>query len=67
MSSTLIKLKINVLDFTDCLCLLDGCFNALSTLIIYVSEILDPVIDIGLPVSITSMILFRKKNTKLNK
>ena len=38
-SSTLTELKINVKTFDDCLYLLDGRLNCLSTLIIYVKEI----------------------------
>ncbi|CAF3215420.1 unnamed protein product, partial [Rotaria sp. Silwood2] len=38
-SSTLTELKINVETFDDCLYLLDGCFNCLSTLIINIEII----------------------------
>jgi hypothetical protein len=38
MSSTIIKLKIKIEGFFDCSYLLDGRFNSLSTLIIYVSD-----------------------------
>jgi hypothetical protein len=62
MSSTLTKLKINVQNFADCLFLLDGRLDYLSTLIINVSDIFDPIIDIGTTVSIFSlMITFREK------
>jgi len=60
MSSSLIKLKINVSCYADCLYLLDGRFDSLSTLIINVSDIFEPAINIRLSVSITSMIMFRK-------
>ncbi len=66
MSSTLIKLKINVTTFIDCLYLLDGRLDSLSTLIINVGQIFDPILDIGSKVSIISMIMSWKKN-KLNK
>ena len=39
VSSTLTKLKINVKTFDDCLYLLDGRFNCLSTLIIDIQKI----------------------------
>ncbi|CAF1346940.1 unnamed protein product, partial [Rotaria sordida] len=39
ISSSLTKLKINVKTFDDCLYLLDGRFDCLSTLIIYVTKI----------------------------
>ncbi|CAF3388858.1 unnamed protein product [Rotaria sp. Silwood2] len=42
MSSTLIKLKIHVLSLDDCLYLLDGRLDSLSTLIINVEHIFDP-------------------------
>jgi hypothetical protein len=38
-SSTLTALKIDVKNFDDCLYLLDGRLNCLSTLIIFVEEI----------------------------
>jgi hypothetical protein len=41
MSSTLVKLKINVVNFLDILLLLDGRFDSLSTLIITVRHIYD--------------------------
>ncbi|CAF3336829.1 unnamed protein product [Rotaria socialis] len=47
MSSTLIKLKINVASLVDCLCLLDGRLEFLSTLIINIGQIFDPILDIG--------------------
>jgi hypothetical protein len=61
MSSTLIKLKINVSNFLDCLFLLDGRFESLSTLIINVADIFDPVIDIGGRVSQISIIMFTQE------
>ncbi|CAF1370316.1 unnamed protein product [Rotaria sordida] len=39
MSSTLTKLKIEIKTFRDCLCLLDGCLDCLSRLIINVQHI----------------------------
>jgi hypothetical protein len=45
MSSTLIKLKINVATFFDCLYMLDGRLDFLSTLIINVRDIFGPRID----------------------
>ena len=51
ISSTLVKLKINVATFIDCLFLLDGRLDSLSTLIINVSSIFDPTFDIGQAVS----------------
>jgi len=65
MSSTLIKLKINVVSLVDCLYLLDGRLDSLSTLIINVEQIFDPIVDIGSRVSRISIIMFCKKNTKL--
>ncbi|CAF2587448.1 unnamed protein product [Rotaria sp. Silwood2] len=47
MSSTLMKLTINVLNFADCRCVVDGRFPCLSTLIINVDNVLDPMGDIG--------------------
>ena len=52
MSSTLIKLNINVATFADCLYLLDGRLDSLSTLIINVERIFNPIKDIGSRVSI---------------
>ncbi|CAF3359078.1 unnamed protein product [Rotaria sp. Silwood2] len=42
VSSTLAKLQISVLGFDNCLYLLDGRFDCLSTLIIHVHKILTP-------------------------
>ncbi len=56
--STLTKLKIKVAIFFDCLFLLDGRLDSLSTLIINVSHISDPLIDINESVSIISMTMF---------
>lgn len=67
MSSTLVKLKINVTSFFDCLYLLDGHFDSLSTLIINVADIYNPVIDLGRSVSINSMIISRHGCIKLNR
>lgn len=39
VSSTLRKLNIEVNTFDDCLYLLDGCFDSLSTLIINIAKI----------------------------
>jgi hypothetical protein len=63
ISSILIKLKISVTHFADCLYLLDGRLDSLSTFIINVSDIFDPIKDIGSRVSIISMIMFWKKKT----
>ncbi len=66
ISSTLIKLKINVASLFDFLFLLDGRLNSLTTLIIHVSDIFETPIDIHHAVSIISIIvLFRKINTKV--
>lgn len=46
-SATLTRLKVTVGSFIDCLLLLDGRCESLSTLIIHVNDIFDPVIDIG--------------------
>ena len=53
-SSTLTKLEINLATFVDCLLLLDGRLASLSTLIIKVADIFDPVVDIGHRVSSTN-------------
>ncbi|CAF3983863.1 unnamed protein product [Rotaria sordida] len=47
MSSTLMKLTINVLNFADCRCVVDGRFSCLSTLIINVENVVDPMGDIA--------------------
>jgi hypothetical protein len=57
MSSTLMKLKISVVNFADCLFLLDGRFECLSTLIIDVSSISDGIGGIGGRVSRVLMIM----------
>ncbi len=62
MSSTLIKLNVNVTTFADCLYLLDGRFDSLSTLIINVGHIFNPIKDIGSRVSIISMIGSEEKH-----
>jgi hypothetical protein len=61
------KLKINVASFADCLLLLDGRLDYLSTLIINVDQIFPVGLNIGGIVSITSMIVLREKNIKLGK
>ncbi len=48
--STLIKLKIKVANLMDCICLLDGRLESLSTLIVSAQEIYDPIV--GAEVSI---------------
>jgi hypothetical protein len=62
ISSTLMKLKVNVGCFADCLYLHDGRFECLSTLIVKATQIFDPVIDIGQRVSIISIIIFIQKS-----
>jgi hypothetical protein len=42
--STLIKLKIKVANLIDCICLLDGRLESLSTLIISAQQIYDPLV-----------------------
>jgi len=66
MSSTLVKLKINVVNILDILFLLDGRLKSLSTLIITVSD-LDDLADfyIGPRVSMISIFMFRAKHFKL--
>jgi hypothetical protein len=64
MSSTLMKLKINVVNFADCRLLLDERFEYLSTLIITVSSIFDQIGNIGGNVRRISM--FMLTNTKPN-
>jgi hypothetical protein len=61
-SSTLIKLKINVAGFSDCLRLLDGRLDSLSTLIINVSDYFIMPNRIDATVSIISIIMFREKD-----
>ena len=58
ISSTLTKLKINVETFDDCLYLLDGRLNCLSTLIIHVKKISFTLSNIDNTVSIISIIVF---------
>ncbi len=67
MSSTLIKLKITVFSFFDCLYLVDSGLDSLSTLIVNVSDIFGPKIQKDSKVNIISMIMFHNKNIKLNK
>ena len=61
MSSTLIKLTINVGIFDDCLYLLDGCLDYLSKLIINVKEMKYEQSNINNWVSETSMIVSKEK------
>ena len=63
MSSTLMKLKINVVNFADCLLLLDGRFECLSILIINVFSIFDRIGHIGGRVSRILMIMLTLKKT----
>jgi hypothetical protein len=63
MSSTLMKLKINIDNFIDCLHLLDGRFDCLSTLIVNVNQIFPFGMEIGGRVSITSMIICSARKT----
>jgi len=67
MSLTLVKLTITVSCLLDCLYLFDGRLDSLSTLIINVSDIFGPKIPKDSQVSIISMIMFCKENSKLNK
>lgn len=60
ISSTFLKLKINVGSFVDCLCVLDGRFECLSTLSIKVWQILGPVVDIGGRVRIILVIVLER-------
>jgi hypothetical protein len=59
VSSILTKLTINVNTFDDCLYLLDGRFNHLSTLIIDIEKISISISDIDNMVKIYSIIMFR--------
>jgi hypothetical protein len=59
MSSTLIKLKINVTTLFDCLCLLDGRLDCLSILIIHVSWIFGPLRHRHRLVSLTLIIMLK--------
>ncbi len=56
--SILTKLTINVATFDDCLYLLDGRFNRLSTLIIDIEKISISIMDIDNMVKIYSIIIF---------
>jgi hypothetical protein len=60
ISSTLIKLTINVLTFDDCLYLLNGCFESLSTLIIDIMEITRLSSNIDNTVSISAIIAYKQ-------
>ncbi len=64
--STLMKLKINVVCFADCLFLLDGRLECLTTLIINVFQIYAQAPGIGGTVSIISMIMLTQKKSKRN-
>jgi hypothetical protein len=57
VSSTLIKLKIEVNTFDDCLYLLDGRLQCLSTLIIKIFEICDSLANIDNKVSIYLIVM----------
>ena len=65
VSSTLVKLKINVATFLDCLILLDGRLESLSTLIINVTSIRHPIIDVDRAVSTTACIATYRFNIRL--
>ncbi len=64
-SSTLTALKINVKTFDDCLYLLDGRLNRLSTLIIHVKEIARTQGTIDNTVSIIVNYCVSRKNNEL--
>lgn len=57
ISSTLVKLKINVATFRDCLILLDGRLESLSTFIVNVSSIRNAIINVERSVSRTSCMI----------
>ena len=57
VSSTLVKLKINVATFMDCLLLLDGRLESLSILIINVASIAHPRINVDRVVSTIACIV----------
>ena len=59
--STLIKLKIRVESLVDCLCLLDGRLESLSTLFITARQIFDPIMEITDDVSHFSMVMLKDK------
>jgi hypothetical protein len=64
-SSTLTVLKISVKNFDDCLYLLDGRLNCLSTLIVYVKEIEYTLGTVDNTVSIIlNYCISRKKNQR---
>lgn len=60
-SSTLMTLKINVCTLFDCIRLLDGRFESLSTLIVTVRSVCDYPVDISNTVSIISIIMIRNE------
>ena len=64
-SSTLTELKIDVKTFDDCLCLLDGRLNCLSSLIIYIREIANTLATIDNTVSIIVNYCFSRKKINL--
>jgi hypothetical protein len=53
-SGTLTRLTLTVGGFVDCLLLLDGRCESLSTLIIHMNDVSHPVMDIGSKASPTS-------------
>ena len=65
ISSTLIKLKINVATFRDCLILLDGRLESLSTFIVNVSSIRNAIIVADRAVSTTAFIATYRLNIRL--
>ncbi len=60
VSSTLTKLNINVNTFDDCLYLLDGRLESLSTLIIDIDEITESSLNKDNTVSISAIIKFKQ-------
>ena len=65
ISSTLGNLKINVGTFDDCLVLLDGRFESLSTFIVNVSSIRNSIIDVDRAVSTIACIATYRFNIRL--
>ena len=65
ISSTLVKLKINVATFADCLVLLDGRLESLSTFIVHVSSIRNAIIVADRTVSTTVFIATYPLNIRL--
>lgn len=64
MSSTLIKLKINLVTFYDCLYLLNAHLNCLSTLIITVAVIRDLELDLDRRVSISTILKEKSSHSR---